>query len=72
MTDHFEIGGVWGETKDIKFGDTVTHINGKSLKNFPYNQYELEKLMDEIKEDTSTITLLKNGKQQVVNISKVY
>ncbi|RYG15313.1 MAG: hypothetical protein EOO07_15695 [Chitinophagaceae bacterium] len=72
MTDYFGVGGVWGKIDNVKFGDTVTHINGKSLKDFPQDQFKIEKLMDEIKEDTSTLTLLKNGKPQVVTIRRVY
>jgi C-terminal processing protease CtpA/Prc len=70
--DHFEIGGVWGDNQHIEFGDIVTHIDGKSLKDFPKDQYEIERLMEDIQGDTSTVTLLKNGKEQIVPIRRVY
>lgn len=71
-TDRFEIGGVWGDNQHIEFGDIVTHIDGKSLKDFPKDQYEIERLMEDIQGDTSTVTLLKNGKEQIVPIRRVY
>jgi len=70
--DHFEISGLWSSpASKIALGDRVININGTSLKDFPKDDYEIERVMREIKGNKAYIIIEKNGKQVKMPIEKV-
>ncbi|MCZ4245128.1 hypothetical protein [Pedobacter punctiformis] len=70
--DHFQVSGIWGTLrKDVSVGDKVTGINGKSLTGIAPSQFEIEKMMDDIKSDQAYLTIEKNGKEIKVPMKQV-
>lgn len=67
----FEVTTVWDSMKNkVAFGDQVVNINGTSLKDYPMSQIAVEEIMNAIPGDTGYIIILKDNKEQRVEIKR--
>lgn len=70
--NRFIVSQVWSSMKDkVTYGEEVVNINGKELKGMEKNQLIIDKLMDNIKEDSAYLIVVdKNKKERKIIINR--
>lgn len=72
MKGNFVVTMIWDSAKDrFRLGDQVVNINGKDLSGVKQSQLEIDAIMDAIEEDTAYIVILKDGKEEKMEIRKL-
>lgn len=71
VNGRFEITTVWDSLRDrVSLGDQVLSINGHDLSGLKQSQLEIEALLDAVEGDRASIVILKDGKEQTIEITK--